>query len=99
MTPPFRCLTQGREDLIARTFESLRGAKKAIVHLYNATCPAFRRIVFNQDKDGIKEIAVSAAKLFVKYAPNSRKPSGHSSTRPRPSAPLSWNSPKKCVTR
>ena len=61
-------LTQGREDLIARTFESLRGAKKAIVHLYNATCPAFRRIVFNQDKDGIKEIAVSAAKLFVKYA-------------------------------
>lgn len=61
-------LTQGREDLIERTFESLRGAKKAIVHLYNATSPSFRRIVFNQDKDGIKEIAVSAAKLFVKYA-------------------------------
>ncbi|POA19303.1 2-isopropylmalate synthase [Pseudomonas sp. FW300-N1A1] len=61
-------LTQGREDLIARTFESLRGAKKAIVHLYNATSPSFRRIVFNQDKDGVKEIAVSAAKLFVKHA-------------------------------
>jgi 2-isopropylmalate synthase len=61
-------LTQAREDLIARTFESLRGAKKAIVHLYNATCPSFRRIVFNQDKAGVKEIAVSAAKLFVKYA-------------------------------
>ncbi|MCI8210104.1 2-isopropylmalate synthase [Pseudomonas sp. S25] len=61
-------LTQGREDLIARTFESLRGAKKAIVHLYNATSPSFRRIVFNQDKAGVKEIAVSAAKLFVKYA-------------------------------
>ncbi|MDZ4305367.1 MAG: 2-isopropylmalate synthase, partial [Pseudomonas sp.] len=61
-------LTQGREDLIARTFESLRGAKKAIVHLYNATSPSFRRIVFNQDKDGIKAIAVDAAKLFVKYA-------------------------------
>ncbi|EUB86487.1 2-isopropylmalate synthase [Pseudomonas sp. GM30] len=61
-------LTQGREDLIERTFESLRGAKKAIVHLYNATSPSFRRIVFNQDKDGIKAIAVSAAKLFVKYA-------------------------------
>ncbi|CAI8794322.1 MULTISPECIES: 2-isopropylmalate synthase [Pseudomonas] len=61
-------LTQGREDLIERTFESLRGAKKAIVHLYNATSPSFRRIVFNQDKNGIKEIAVSAAKLFVKYA-------------------------------
>lgn len=61
-------LTQAREDLIARTFESLRGAKKAIVHLYNATCPAFRRIVFNQDKEGVKAIAVSAAQLFVKYA-------------------------------
>ncbi|MFJ2387603.1 MULTISPECIES: 2-isopropylmalate synthase [Pseudomonas] len=61
-------LTQGREDLIERTFESLRGAKKAIVHLYNATSPSFRRIVFNQDKDGIKAIAVNAAKLFVKYA-------------------------------
>ena len=61
-------LTQAREDLIARTFESLRGAKKAIVHLYNATSPSFRRIVFNQDKAGVKEIAVNAAKLFVKYA-------------------------------
>lgn len=61
-------LTQAREDLIARTFESLRGAKKAIVHLYNATCPAFRRIVFNQDKQGVKDISVNAAKLFVKYA-------------------------------
>lgn len=61
-------LTQAREDLIARTFESLRGAKKAIVHLYNATSPAFRRIVFNQDKQGVKDIAVNAAKLFVKYA-------------------------------
>ncbi|MGE1084917.1 2-isopropylmalate synthase [Pseudomonas shirazensis] len=61
-------LTQAREDLIARTFESLRGAKKAIVHLYNATSPSFRRIVFNQDKQGVKDIAVNAAKLFVKYA-------------------------------
>ncbi|KJZ64769.1 2-isopropylmalate synthase [Pseudomonas fluorescens] len=61
-------LTQGREDLIERTFESLRGAKKAIVHLYNATSPSFRRIVFNQDKEGVKAIAVNAAKLFVKYA-------------------------------
>ncbi|MGU5162677.1 2-isopropylmalate synthase, partial [Pseudomonas aeruginosa] len=41
-------LTQAREDLITRTFESLRGAKKAIVHVYNATAPSFRRIVFNQ---------------------------------------------------
>jgi 2-isopropylmalate synthase len=61
-------LTQAREDLIARTFESLKGAKKAIVHLYNATSPSFRKIVFNQDKQGVKDIAVNAAKLFVKYA-------------------------------
>jgi len=61
-------LTQAREDLIARTFESLRGAKKAIVHLYNATSPSFRRIVFNQDQQGVKDIAVNAAKLSVKYA-------------------------------
>ena len=61
-------LTQAREDLIARTFESLKGAPKAIVHMYNAVSPAFRRIVFNQDKAGVKAIAVHAAKLFQKYA-------------------------------
>ncbi|PTU75874.1 2-isopropylmalate synthase [Pseudomonas mangrovi] len=61
-------LTQAREDLIRRTFESLRGAKKAIVHLYNATSPAFRRIVFNQDKAGVIDIAVKAARLFNELA-------------------------------
>ncbi len=61
-------LTQAREDLIRRTFESLRGAKKAIVHLYNATSPAFRRIVFNQDKAGVIDIAVRAARLFNELA-------------------------------
>ncbi|NLY14240.1 MAG: 2-isopropylmalate synthase [Gammaproteobacteria bacterium] len=61
-------LTQAREDLIARTFESLKGAPKAIVHMYNAVSPAFRRIVFNQDKEGVKAIAVHAAELFKKYA-------------------------------
>src|SRR5690554_3042556 len=61
-------LTQAREDLIARTFEALQGAPKAIVHMYNAVSPAFRRIVFNQDKAGVKAIAVHAAQLFQKYA-------------------------------
>ncbi|MBO3274913.1 2-isopropylmalate synthase [Pseudomonas schmalbachii] len=61
-------LTQAREDLITRTFESLRGAKKAIVHVYNATAPSFRRIVFNQDKQGVVDIAVNAAKLIKKLA-------------------------------
>lgn len=61
-------LTQAREDLIARTFESLQGAKKAIVHVYNATSPAFRKIVFKQDKEGTKALAVHAAQLLKKYA-------------------------------
>ncbi|PKM30587.1 MAG: 2-isopropylmalate synthase [Gammaproteobacteria bacterium HGW-Gammaproteobacteria-11] len=57
-------LTQARADLITRTFESLRGAKRAIVHVYNATAPSFRRIVFNQDKAGVVAIAVKAATLI-----------------------------------
>ena len=61
-------LTQAREDLITRTFESLKGAKKAIVHYYNATAPSFRRIVFNQDKAGVVEIAVEAAKIVKRLA-------------------------------
>jgi len=54
-------LTQAREELIARTFESLKGAKNAIVHIYNATSPTFREQVFNVDKAGCKAIAVRAA--------------------------------------
>ena len=61
-------LTQAREDLIERTFESLKGAKKAIVHYYNACAPSFRRIVFNQDKNGVKQIAVSAAQIIRRLA-------------------------------
>ena len=54
-------LVQAREDLIARTFEALRGAKNAIVHIYNATSPVFREQVFAVDKVGCKAIAVRAA--------------------------------------
>lgn len=61
-------LTQAREDLITRTFESLKGAKQAIVHYYNATAPSFRRIVFNQDKAGVIEIAVNAAQIIQRLA-------------------------------
>lgn len=61
-------LTQAREDLIKRTFESVRGAKKAIIHVYNATAPSFRRIVFNQDKKGVVDIAVNAATLIKQQA-------------------------------
>ncbi|GII86582.1 2-isopropylmalate synthase [Sphaerisporangium siamense] len=61
-------LTQARPELIERTFESLRGAKQAIVHLYNSTSTLQRRVVFGQDKDGITAIAVEGAKLCRKLA-------------------------------
>ncbi|GIF78459.1 2-isopropylmalate synthase [Asanoa siamensis] len=61
-------LTQCREHLIDRTFESLRGAKRAIVHFYNSTSTLQRRVVFGLDKDGITDIATSGARLCQKYA-------------------------------
>ncbi|MFT4191741.1 MAG: 2-isopropylmalate synthase [Comamonas sp.] len=54
-------LTQARQDLIERTVESCRGARRAIVHFYNAVAPNFRRIVFNTDVAGVRKIAVEAA--------------------------------------
>jgi len=58
-------LTQARETLIDRTFESIKGAKQAIVHLYNSTSTLQRRVVFGQDKDGIKKIATDAAQYCL----------------------------------
>ena len=54
-------LTQARNELIERTFESLKGIPKAIVHFYNSTSTLQRRVVFKQDKEGIKKIAVDGA--------------------------------------
>src|SRR6266550_8711789 len=51
-------LVQAREELIERTFESLVGARRAIIHLYNSTSPAQRRVVFGKSKDEIRDIAV-----------------------------------------
>ena len=56
-------LVQAREHLIRRTFESLEGVSKAIVHLYNSTSPVQRRITFNKTKDEIKAIAVEGTRL------------------------------------
>ncbi len=61
-------LTQAREPLIRRTFESLKGAKHAIMHLYNSTSTTQRRVVFNLDREGIKDIAVTAAKVILDCA-------------------------------
>lgn len=77
-------LTQSRDHLIERTYESLRGAKRAIVHFYNSTSVLQRRVVFGQDKSGIKKIATDAARyclelektlsgteVFYEYSPES----------------------------
>ena len=61
-------LTQSREHIIKKTFESLKGAKNAIVHLYNSTSVAQREQVFKKSKQEIIDIAVSGAKLFKKYS-------------------------------
>jgi 2-isopropylmalate synthase len=61
-------LTQSREPLIRRSFEALKGVKRAIVHLYNSTSTTQRRVVFNLDRPGIVDIAVSGARLIRECA-------------------------------
>ena len=61
-------LTPAREHLIRRTFESLRGVKRAIVHLYNATSPYFRQVVFGIGQAEILQMTTSAAQLFLELA-------------------------------
>ena len=60
-------LTQAREHLIARTYEAIRGAKQAIVHLYNSTSVLQREVVFRTDKQGIIDIALEGARLCKQY--------------------------------
>lgn len=61
-------LTQSRNELIERTFESLKGIPQAIVHFYNSTSTLQRKVVFKQDKAGIKEIAINGAKKIKELA-------------------------------
>ena len=63
-------LTQCRDELVERTYESLMGVRQAIVHFYNSTNPLQREVVFGQDKEGISEIAVSAAELALQLEPS-----------------------------
>jgi len=60
-------LTQAREHLIERTYEAIRGAKQAIMHLYNSTSTLQRRVVFGLDMEGIADIAVQGARLCKKF--------------------------------
>ncbi|HEU5417521.1 MAG TPA: 2-isopropylmalate synthase, partial [Streptosporangiaceae bacterium] len=61
-------LTQARSELIERTFEAVQGARKVIVHLYNSTSILQRRVVFREEREGIKKIATSAAEMVVELA-------------------------------
>ena len=61
-------LSQCRPELIERTFEALEGAHKAIVHIYNSTSILQRRVVFREEREGIKKIATSAAEMVLEYA-------------------------------
>jgi len=62
-------LTQSREELIRRTFESIAGSKRAIVHLYNSTSTTQRRVVFREDRAGVKKIATDGAELIKQLIP------------------------------
>lgn len=61
-------LTQSRRDLIEKTFESMAGAKRAIVHLYNAVSPAWRDVVFKLDRKEVKQIAIDGARILAEQA-------------------------------
>ncbi|WP_026530718.1 2-isopropylmalate synthase [Haematomicrobium sanguinis] len=63
-------LTQSREHLIERTYQSIEGARQAIVHLYNSTSTLQRKVVFRQDMDGILDIALTGARLCRKFEEN-----------------------------
>jgi 2-isopropylmalate synthase len=71
LVPPhvrLQVLTPAREDLIARTFESLRGARRATLHFYHATSPVFRRVVFQKNRAGVRQLAADSAALVRELA-------------------------------
>ena len=61
-------LTQAREHIIKRTFEAVKGAPHAVIHLYNSTSVAQREQVFRKDKEQVKQLAIDGAKLLLKLA-------------------------------
>jgi 2-isopropylmalate synthase len=64
-----QCLVQAREDLIEKTVQSLIGARRVIIHLYNSTSPAQRRVVFGKSKDEIVQVAVQGARWIRERLP------------------------------
>ncbi len=91
-------LTQSREDLISRTVESAAGAKQAIVHLYNACAPAFRKVVFNMSRTKSRISPPLARAWSSNTWPSIRKRSGATSIRLKSSAPPNPSSRWRCPT-
>ena len=60
-------LTQSRQEIIHKTVDALEGLPRAVVHLYNATSPVFRRVVFHNDKEATKQLAVTGTQELVAY--------------------------------
>lgn len=73
-------LVQARDHLIERTFESLAGAKRAIVHIYNSNSPTFRQKVLNVDINGAKQLAINAAQKLKSMLHSILKLTGFFST-------------------
>ena len=92
-------LVQCREELIERTYESLVGAPRAIVHFYNSTSELQRRVVFGLDRAGIVDIAVNAARLCRNSRTSLGAPRSATSTRPRASPVPSRSSPSRSARR
>ena len=95
-------LVQCRPELIHRTYECLRGARRAIVHFYNSTSILQRRVVFGLDKAGIVDIAVNAAQLCRKLEETIGETASSTSTRPRatraPRSTSRWRSARRSWT-
>ncbi len=94
-------LTQARDELIERTVQSLAGAPRATVHLYNATAPVFRRVVFGNDREETKGLAVEGTRSVMKYAESylGRTATSATSTRRRSSWTPSSTTPPRSARR
>lgn len=82
--PVAQVLTPARPDLIKRTFDAVRGAKNVIIHLYNATSPLFRSVVFRNTKEETVALAVENTKLIRQLAAEDAKAVRRSCPFPRP---------------
>ncbi len=92
-------MTPARSELIERTFAALVGAPRAIVHLYNATAPLFRGVVFDQDRAATLAMAVAGTQRVRALCDAQRRRPGPISIRPRPSASPKPTSPWRSARR